>query len=204
MANEFPPYGAFPSLTLHESINRDHLDASKIAGNWFASLSKQLQDGRLGDLSDLFLEDHSWWRDIMGLSWDITSKEGTKAIKNYLGASTAGFGQLEPIQPGALQPQLAEMGPMIFIQAGFTFQTKIGSGRGILRLANVDPETWKAWTVFTQLERLVGQDEIEAQKLKSSGDQSARSQPFDMSDIKSDIEGPEVLVVGAGESLQCC
>lgn len=200
MAAEFPPLAALPKLTLHESIDRNKVDVSKIVDDWLSSLSQRFTQCRLTNLSDLFIEE-SWWRDLVALSWDFTSKHGPEDISKYLGASVAGFGQLKTIQPGALQPQLVDMGGMMYIQSGFSFQTKVGSGRGLVRLANVGPEEWKAWTVLTQLERLTGQDELEMLKVKESETQAGVSNVVN-GDLKPRTEDLQVLVVGAGSPAQ--
>ncbi|KAL4910554.1 hypothetical protein BDW74DRAFT_164445 [Aspergillus multicolor] len=41
---------------------------------------------------------------------------------------------------------------MRFIQTGFGFKTNFGKGKGVLRLANVGPEEWKAWTCAREKE----------------------------------------------------
>lgn len=199
MANEFPPLAALPQLTLHESIKRDQLDAPKIVADWFSSLVQNLD--KPGNLPDLFLEKESWWRDFVSLSWDIACKNGSEAIAQYLSSSTAGFAEPKADQPGTLQPNLTDMGGMLFIQSGFSFKSNCGVGRGVVRLANVGPDQWKAWTVLTQLERLNGQDELELRRAKESETQPGASHVDAESNNEAEA-GLQVLVIGAGERAQ--
>ena len=86
---------------------------------------------------------------------------------------------------------------MKFIQSGFRFKTRVGKGRGVVRLANVGPEEWRAWTVYTVLERLDGQDEVEARREKEQSTLSSSSGAVLASTRgEGDVQ---VLVIGVGE-----
>ncbi|KAJ5106621.1 hypothetical protein N7456_003296 [Penicillium angulare] len=178
MSHEFPPLAALPPLTLHQSV--EQLDASKIVNSWLSSFTSRFDKGQATDILDHFLEKESWWRDFVSFSWDIACHNGAETICEYLSSSTTGFAEPKADQLGALQPQLADMGGLRFIQSGFTFKNNFGTGRGVLRLANVGPNRWKAWTVFTVLERL-----NETENLPSNNQPDGALQ---------------VLVVGAGQS----
>jgi hypothetical protein len=158
---EFPPLAAIPSLTLHESITREHIDASQPVCDWLASLQASVTEKNTSSLASLFLDKESWWRDFVVLTWDIACKNGAHAITNLLSSSTAGLTDLEVDVNPAMAPRLVDMGGMLFLQSGFTFKNDFGTGRGILRLVNVGPSEWKAWTVFANLERLYGQTEVD-------------------------------------------
>ncbi|KAJ5223237.1 hypothetical protein N7468_007779 [Penicillium chermesinum] len=152
MLDEYPPLAALPQLALHSAAEPGQLNAADIVDKWLSSLTESLRKACASDIHRHFLEKESWWRDFISLSWDIACHNGADAIGKYLGTSTTGFQELHARLPGALQPQVVDMGGLLFIQSGFTFKTNFGAGRGILRLANVGPDEWKAWTVFTVLE----------------------------------------------------
>lgn len=198
MYDEYPPLAALPQLTLHPSIDLARLDAAKIVNDWLSSFTESLSQGQSDDILGHFLEKESWWRDFVSFSWDIACHNGAEAICNYLTSSAVGFAEPKADQPGALQPQLADMGGLRFIQSGFGFKTKFGTGRGVVRLANVGPHQWKAWTVFTVLEQLNGQDELFSHRAKEAemqaGAPSQTPPPSDQTDSNL-----QVLVVGAGE-----
>jgi hypothetical protein len=177
-----------PSLVLHGDVNRDSIHPRNIAKAWLESLQEKISQDQLTDISDLFIE-ASWWRDIVGLSWNITTKRGTDEISQYLQSQVAksGFGRFNIIDEGALQPRLSDMGGLIWIESGFTFENKTGTGRGIVRLANVCPLQWKAWIVHTNLDDLKGFPEQSAQE-QLNGHSSTDTQ---------------VLIIGAGMNSGC-
>ncbi|KAJ5939736.1 hypothetical protein N7466_002870 [Penicillium verhagenii] len=173
MSEDFPPCAALPVLTLHPSVNPEQLDAAKVVAD---SLAKRQAD----DINDHFLEKESWCRDFISFSWDIACHNGAETISEYLSSSKTGFRNPKANQPGAMMSQLANLGPMQFIQSGFSFETDVGVGRGVLRLASIGPDQWKAWTIFTTLEHLK--------------EQEAETQP------RASLDSMQVLIVGAGHS----
>ncbi|KAL4875248.1 hypothetical protein BJY04DRAFT_232792 [Aspergillus karnatakaensis] len=195
MADEYPPLAALPQLTLHKSIVPENIDAARIANDWLSSLAESLSQGQLSDIRRHFLDNESWVRDFVTFSWDIACHNGADTISNYLNSSTAEFTDPVADQPGALQPHLADMGGLRFVLSGFSFKTKFGLGRGVLRLTNVGADEWKAWTVFTVLESLHEQPDSNGSKVKARASSSATipSKP-------QENEKPQVLIVGAGQS----
>lgn len=152
---DFPPAATLPDLSLHGDTPPAKEEISKAVDTWLSALQNRLEQRPVADLTDLFVAE-AWWRDIIALYWDFHTRSGVPAITAYLNESEAGFGQLEAIRHGGLAPRLENDNGLRFIQAGFTFRTKVGGGRGILRMANVAPGQWRAWTVSTHLEELNG------------------------------------------------
>ncbi|UNI19545.1 hypothetical protein JDV02_005725 [Purpureocillium takamizusanense] len=151
---EYPPRTPIPSLTLDASISREDVNAGQVVDKWIADLADSIDHRNAKAFEILFVQE-SWWRDLVALTWNVASKFGPKAISAYVLGSTFGLGQINVIQSPSLQPRLEQLGPATFIQAAFTFTNKFGSGRGVIRLANVGPNNqWKAWTASTELERL--------------------------------------------------
>jgi hypothetical protein len=179
------PAAPLPQLMLHDASTRDSIDPARIAKYWFKDLHAKISQQQFKDLSNIFIDD-SWWRDIVGLSWDITTKRGATDISQYLSVQIpkCGFGNLNIIDQGPLQPRLSDVGGLIWIESGFTFQTKIGKGRGIVRLANTGPSQWKAWIVHTNLDELKEFLERSPQEQSSTDDE--------MKEI-------QVLIIGAGK-----
>jgi hypothetical protein len=103
-----------PTLVLHDGVDRDSIDPLGIAKSWLKDLQQKLSKNQLIEFSDLFI-DESWWRDILGLSWNITTKRGMQEIGQYLQSQAAksGFSQFKVIDQGALQPRLSDMGGLI-------------------------------------------------------------------------------------------
>lgn len=172
-----------PVLQLHKDVNRDSIDPGSITKLWLDKLQQKISQNLLPDVSELFLEE-SWWRDIVAVSWNITTKKGTIDIGHYLQSHAAknGLGQFSVIEQGALQPRLSDLGGLIWIESGFTFATKAGTGRGIVRLANAGPLLWKAWIVHTNLDELNEFPEQQPQRNSNS----------------YQTKDPQVLIIGAG------
>jgi hypothetical protein len=191
---EFPPRTALPDLTLHESTIREDINATEIAKSWLSSLLQSIQVKDATTFSSLFFQD-AWWRDLVALSWAITSKNGPAEISNYVLGSTAPLKNADVIETQPLFPQIVDMGPMTFIQFGFTFSTKYGSGRGIVRLGNDGPGSWKAWTASTQLEQLQGQT---GSKPSDTQNHAATNGMNGANGEVGEAEELQVLVVGAG------
>jgi hypothetical protein len=194
---EDPPLGTIPVLSLHHEVRREDVDAATVVTRWLLELEALLAQQEFRRLSELFIED-SWWRDVVALTWDITSKQGPEAIGNYLAVSTANLTDLHPIKSGGLQPALVDMGGLFWIQSGFTFKGSHGHGRGFVRLANVGASRWKAWLVFTQLEQFPKKIEhqVEVNRHPGTGHQIPRTSDLGESDLPS--AELEVLIVGAG------
>lgn len=178
-----------PRLMLHDDHQLDWLNPYSITKAWLSKLQEKISQGQLTDLSDLFI-DESWWRDIVGLSWNITTKRGTNEISQYLQSEAAksGFGNFNIIGQGALHPRLSDMGGLVWIESGFTFENKAGTGRGIVRLTNVGPLLWKAWIVHTNLEELKGFPEQSPREVSSSQEKMNGHT----------VTNTQVLIVGAG------
>ncbi|KAI1076432.1 flavin-containing monooxygenase [Whalleya microplaca] len=194
------PLPSIPTLTLHSGINRDKIDAEKIVGTWLSQLQDLFIRNSFDNLSDLFIED-CWWRDILGLTWDFRSKYGQAEISKYLLSAACHFGNLQIIKLGGLKPIFLDIAGMMWIQSGFTFKNQHGEGRGLLKLANVDEHTWKAWTIFTQLESLDYQKELEARRMRNpAATARLNHSPSTNGHVSSNQENPQVLIVGAAQA----
>lgn len=149
----YPPRTALPDLTLHETTIREEVKPAEVAEKWFSSFKSSLSNRDAASLSALFFSD-SWWRDLVVFEWDFHSKKGPEAISKYLTSSPVEFEQASIIESLPLAPQLVDMGPMVILQFCYTFTTKFGSGRGVIRLGNDGPDSWKAWLGSSHLEEL--------------------------------------------------
>jgi hypothetical protein len=196
------PPAPLPSLVLHDGIDKDKIEAAAICRDWIAKLQAAIQERAFDNLSSLLAED-CWWRDIVGLSWDFTCKRGQSAIRQYLGASE-GLSSIEVIETGGLKPIFIELGGASWIQTGFTFRTTHGSGKGLVRLINVSATEWKAWVVFTQLERFDYQDEINAIRMRTPSESVRLAQLVSKANGLNGVteDYVPVLIIGAGAFLR--
>lgn len=123
---------------------------------------------------------------MISFTWDTRSKNGPDAISQYLLSSEAKFQDAAVITDTSLAPQLVDMGPMVILQFCYAFTTQFGSGRGVVRLGNDGPDSWKAWTGFSRLEKLLDDDAKD-----SSASQAVNGN-------SGDIEYYPVIIVGGG------
>ncbi|KAK8045973.1 hypothetical protein PG996_014037 [Apiospora saccharicola] len=183
---------AIPQLTLSPGTERQDVDAVAISKVWMSRLDSLLATRNFDGLNELFIDD-GWWRDILGLDWDFTSKHGLGAIAEYLAGAPNPLSGLQCDEAGGLKPLLIELGGMTWIQGGFSFQNPFGEGRGFVRLANVGPAVWKAWVVFTQLEQLEFQKTLEGQRIRHP----SASANLPRAGHEEDVP---VVIVGAGHA----
>jgi hypothetical protein len=175
-----------------EGVDRSSINAPQIVTKWLSAFETTLRDKKYTELENIFLEG-SWWRDTLALSWDFRCPHGLTAIIEYLEANLSinGLYNLAASDHRKMGPSLKEQGPMAWVESTFSFETKVGRGRGVLKLATGGGTEWKVWTISTQLEELKGHE------LKIG----ARAPRFDKngSGEETKEEDPTVVVVGAGQ-----
>jgi hypothetical protein len=177
------------------------------AENWLAQFERALTavDGaRLGTL--FHAESH--WRDVLALSWQITTVSGRDAVLREL-ATHAGSAR-----PAAFKIDAHRAAPRNVTRAGtdaieaiFCFETAQGHGSGVLRLSPDvgDPNVFKAWTLLTALDEIKGHEERFG-RLRPPG--KAYSRDFrgpNWLDVRKAAaeyadRDPIVLVVGGGQA----
>ncbi|KAI9146866.1 putative flavin-binding monooxygenase protein [Paramyrothecium foliicola] len=189
-----------PKHVLQPGVNRDQLRPEEIVGQWLSKLSASIVGGSFQSLTDLFLED-CWWRDFISMNWDFTSKHGIKDVRTYLATATNTLAHIEPVQSGGLKAVLLDLAGMIWIQGAFTFANQYGSGRGMVKLLNTGETEWKAWIVFTQLEKLNFQHDLEKQKALNPAMAARKPAASTNGDGNQHEEHDlQVLVIGAGQA----
>lgn len=192
---------SIPDHSLHPNVKQENVDAKGLVAGWLSRLETCLSQSSFADFPELFVDD-CWWRDIIGLEWDFSTKHGLEDVKRYVSNATNTPSDLHSIESGALKPILLDMGGMIWVQGGFTFKSTHGRGRGVVKLLNVGEFEWKAWTVFTQLERLNFQDELESQKTRNPAALSNQvPSNTGVTQSKSEEDDLQVLIVGAGNYI---
>ncbi|TQW00999.1 flavin-binding monooxygenase [Cordyceps javanica] len=186
---EYPPRTAFPDLTVHKYTVCEAISPAAVAETWLSDLVESIAAKDARTFASLFFTE-SWWRDSVGFSWTITSKNGPAAISDLILGSEARLEHASVISAvPALAPQVVEIGPLTMVQFGYAFTTQYGRGRGIVRLGNGDgPDSWKAWTVSSQLDAL--REQPAAGTNRVNGAASPKSNDY------------QVLIVGAGNRSQ--
>jgi cation diffusion facilitator CzcD-associated flavoprotein CzcO len=179
-------------------------DIVTVAQDWLTQFERAL--ARPETLAALFHPD-SHWRDVLALTWDLRTVSGADAILEEL---TAHAGRAAPtgfrIAQGRVAPRRVKRAGAEVIEAIFAFETGVGRGSGVLRLAP-DPadSTLKAWTLLTALDELKGHEE-HVGKSRPSGQAYSRDfhGPNWLDRRKSAAaytdRDPAVLVVGGGQA----
>src|SRR3954452_7572145 len=126
--------------------------AAETVERWLAAFNGALEEGDTAAVSELFLET-SFWRDLVALTWNLTTVENPDGIRAMLDATLAhsrphGFRTTEP----ATETEGV-------IEAWIEFETGVGRGNGLLPLRD-----GKAWTLLTELYELKGHEERRADK----------------------------------------
>ncbi|TFK35113.1 hypothetical protein BDQ12DRAFT_635350 [Crucibulum laeve] len=156
-------------------------DALKTASSWLAKFDANLSTANVEGVLGLFIHgtyssvsdknDPSalsfYWRDILALTWDFRTFEGTDIVRQFL------VDRLSEAKISNLRLKLGADGKervdyqqpyddLAWIHLMFTFETAVGIGSGIVRLVptplagSLGEICWKAHSVFTNLEDLKG------------------------------------------------
>ena len=157
--------------------------------------------------ADLF-HDNSFWRDALALSWQLQTISGAIDILNSLpaAATKAGISAIT-LDPQATAPRLVTRAGSDAIEAFFTFTTDAAHCRGILRLNADDsqPDHYRAWTLFTAIDALIGFEE-KTDRNRPTGQSYSRDfrgpNWLDKRLAAASYENhdPAVLVVGGGQA----
>lgn len=192
-----------PETAHHPSTN---LNPRSIAQNWLDRFTAVLSSGDASRLSTVFHQD-SWWRDHVGLSWDLRTLHGLPAIISFLSPILSSI-NLRPLSlasdDDAYAPSIVTPLPELdWVQSIFTFETSTGRGRGFLRLAQAADGDWKAHMLYTALDDIKGHEETTGARRAHGGQNSSiganwferRQTTYDFVDSE-----PTALIIGAGQA----
>ena len=175
-----------------------------IANHWLGQFERALAARDAVLLKSLFHPD-SHWRDVLALTWRITTLSGLDAIAGQLTAHAerarpAGF----RTDPDRTAPRHVTRAGTKCIEVIFRFETAEGRGSGVLRLLPADEEP-RAWTLLTALDELKGHEE-QVGRLRPQGWSYSRDfgapnwLELRKSAAKYTDRDPVVLVVGGGQA----
>lgn len=207
----------------------DDIDASAVAQCWVDALNTACQTDNVQGVLDLLInsnfisaslsqeaspqdgvrhveEPSVYWRDVLALTWDLRTFESTPLIRQFL-TDRLKLTEIRNItlsttDKGA-SPTLQHPYPdLVWVQALFKFETKIGYGSGVVRLVPLrrgGTTEWKAHCVFTNLEDLKGfPEKIGALRNQESNHgtwEALRNKERQFTD-----DEPLVLIIGGGQS----
>ncbi|OAX37347.1 FAD/NAD(P)-binding domain-containing protein, partial [Rhizopogon vinicolor AM-OR11-026] len=151
MANQL----VLPTLdNLGTSLSPD-VDVQAIASQWFSSFKEAMQSKNVPAAMDLLVDD-VFWRDMLALSWDFHTFQSAPSVSKFLTDQLP----LLTLTSFTLRKDLVELQrpypDLAWIQAFFDFETTVGLASGVFRLVPLADGSWKAHTIFTNLEDLKG------------------------------------------------
>jgi hypothetical protein len=160
------------------------LDAVKIATEWLSSFANFAEQGDINGIlslipdsqfsSNIFKKSASndddttttdfavYWRDVLALTWDFRTFEGTPKIKQFLVDRLSKSKTISNIQLHKGSQLVKPYPDLVWIQLSFSFETQFGLGSGIVRLIPISTSgpnsnhrgnlVWKAHSIFTNLD----------------------------------------------------
>ena len=154
--------------------------ATRIIETWLGRFNAACEAGDRASLAALFRTD-GHWRDVVALTWRITTVSGRGAVAAALPEAIAqACARNFAVDADRYPPRFVERAGEPAVEAILRFETAIGTGAGILRLTAADGDA-TAWTMMTALHCIAGHDE-ETERL-------AREEPA----FERDFGGPNWL-----------
>jgi cation diffusion facilitator CzcD-associated flavoprotein CzcO len=186
-------------------------DCSAVVNSWLDRFSGAIvgksNEQVINDLAELFQED-SYWRDALALSWRLQTVTHNQSICSALRDLTADIAITDlQLDIAATPPRIVSRAGTDAIEAFVQFQTDVAHCRGILRLTPdaQEPDIWRAWTLFTAMDQLIGFEE-QINRSRPRGQSYSRDfrgpnwQDKRVSAASYDSHHPDVLVVGGGHA----
>ncbi|KAK4620539.1 putative indole-3-pyruvate monooxygenase [Fulvia fulva] len=181
----------------------------EIAQKWLTSFEQVLANQDAIKLGPLLHED-SWWRDHLALSWDLRTIRGSSQILDFVSPllENAGLHNFHLQENGKFAPHKDQPIPELeWIEFMFSFDTSVGHGKGMVRLATSPSNVWKAHMIHTSLQALRDFPELKGDLRPHGGTNSlkggvAEGNWYERRQRQKKFldDEPEVLIVGAGQS----
>ena len=128
--------------------------ARDIASEWLTRYANAMFAGDVANVGGAILP-FGWLRDILTFTWDYRALEGTNRIVNYLSENLkpGDVSDFKLVEDKFCSPEYVELRG--WIEAVFTYETRTGHGRGMVRLLQ-EQETgsWKALSVCMMMDDL--------------------------------------------------
>jgi len=192
--------GECPATSTNSSV-----DAANVADEIIARFNDALPKRDAAAIAHLFLEEKSYWRDHLALTWALRTVQGRGKIERYLASAKVPLTQLTVDKSSQVRaPQFrpidgwGHVNGIVFV---VNLETEIGRGDGVVTLAE-DQGTWKIFTLYTLLKELKGHEEPVGHRrprgVKHGGDPDRKNWAERREEEKQNMD-PKVLVLGAGQ-----
>jgi thioredoxin reductase len=194
------PLGEYPASSKNPSVDAEQV-ANEIVSKFNDALSKVDNDA----VANLFLEDKSYWRDHLAVSWDFRTSKGRQNIKKLMEEAKVRLTKIEVDRSSAYRAPkfgpIDDWGDVNGIPFFIKFESEVGRGEGVVNLAEQDGG-WKIFTLYTALQELKGHEEPvkhrRARGVKHGGDPLRKNWKERRDAEKEEID-PRVLIIGAGQ-----
>jgi hypothetical protein len=192
------PNTPLPTLDrLGASVPAD-IDAKAIAKQWFSDFSTALKTSNTQNLSTLFVS-NAFWRDMLALTWEFRTFSGLPSISQFL---TDRLSTMHPIaftlRDDAYLGLQKPFPDVAWVQMMFDFETDTGIALGIARLVPTSDGSWKAHTVFTNLEDLKGFPEKKG-PLRNHQPNHGKWEEDRRREREFEDREPAVVIIGGGQ-----
>jgi hypothetical protein len=192
------------------SVSAKEIGSPKdVAQKWLSAFASTLKGGKASEVAALIHED-GWWRDQLALTWDYRTIRGAGKIAQFLEPllSAANLQNLKLREEGKFAPNFQEPIPGLeWVESMFTFDTTVGSGKGMIRLVCLPNGVWKAHMIYTALQELHGFPEIAGDLRPHGGNNSLKGGAvegnwYERRERQKEFmdEEPTILIIGAGQS----
>jgi putative flavoprotein involved in K+ transport len=168
--------------------------AAQAVDAWLADFNTALTVRDAAAAADLFAT-ASFWRDLVSLTWNITTVEGPAGVRDMLEHT------LDSAQPHDFRVSEPPSEAEGVIEAWLEFETAVGRGVGHLRLRD-----GRAWTLLTTLRELAGYEEPRGPSRPMGaehGIDADRQSWLELRQREAAELGyetqPEVLIIGGGQ-----
>ncbi|KAL8898760.1 MAG: hypothetical protein Q9192_001924 [Flavoplaca navasiana] len=194
-----------PEIT---SMQPEPTDPQAVASAWLEGFN-HLITVHDQNIKALFL-DASYWRDLLCTTWNFHTYYGSSKIMSVLkGSDQKCRVQLLELDLSSdiKKPTLCPIdfhGSLQGIQAFLKVETKLGRGRGLVKLVQdaTDGGKWKAFILFTTLEQLKGHEESINARRPTGVDHGSHPGRLNWQErriVEANCEGsyePTVLIIG--------
>lgn len=189
------------------AVDTELLNPKQIATQWIRKLEAVLQADNISSLVEIMHAD-SWWRDMLGFSWDFRTIHGIKEISTYIGENQgrARLHKFKIRESGNFVPQFkTPLTGLSWIESMFDFESSSGNGSGMLRLLEDANGTWKGCMLYTALQEMKDFKELVGTRRPHGGISSLiggaqKGNWLERRQRKMEFvdEEPTVLIAGAG------
>ncbi|MBA8824256.1 putative flavoprotein involved in K+ transport [Saccharopolyspora lacisalsi] len=177
---------------MHQTVETTPKQAP--AAQWVSEFSEAVAARDADRVSALFTED-GYWRDLIALTWNITTLEGRQEIAAMLRAT------LENTAPGNFTVLGEPTQTDGVTEAWLSFETEVGRGTAHLRLVD-----GRAWTFLTTLDELKGHEESMRHRRPKGAEHGADPDRVSWGEQREAelrelgySRQPEVVIVGGGQ-----